>query len=90
MSNGNHHLSLRVKTTSGEFTDTLNTSNQTQKIVDDAIHHFHLNPNPPQPYVLKRGSDGSTIPLGVKIADLSPPLQNGDLVIVQVPEVEDG
>jgi hypothetical protein len=85
-----HHLALRVKTTSGEFNDDVNISNRTDKIVEDAIHKFHLNPNPPQPYLLKRGSDGSTIPLGVKINDLTPPLHEGDLVIVQAPEVEDG
>ena len=90
MPSSNHHLDLRVKTTSGEFNDTLNTSNRAEQVVEDAIHHFHLNPNPPQPYVLKRGSDGSTIPLGVKLGDLTPALHDGDLVIVQAPEAEDG
>jgi hypothetical protein len=90
MASAEHHLNLQVKTTSGEFQDTLNTSNKTQKIVDDAINKFHLNPNPPQPYVLKRGSDGSTIPLNIKLSEVAPPLHDGDLVIVQAPEAEDG
>jgi hypothetical protein len=83
-----HHISLTVKTTNGPFVDTFNIENPGQKIVDDAIHTKKLDPHPPLPYVLKRASDGKTLPVGARIATYG--LHDGDTVIVQAPEATDG
>jgi hypothetical protein len=82
------HISLKVKTTNGAFTDTFNVENHGQKIVDAAIHTKKLDPHPPLPYVLKRASDGAALPVGSKIETYG--LHDGDTVIVQAPEATDG
>lgn len=81
-------ITLKVKTTKGSFTDSFNPENKGQKIVDEAIHTEKLDPHPPLPYVLKRASDGATLPTGDKIATYG--LKDGDTVIVQAPEAKDG
>jgi hypothetical protein len=83
-----NQLSLEVKTTKGAFTNTFNVNNPGQKIVDAAIHEKKLDPHPPLPYILKRASDGATLPLDAKIEMYG--LRDGDTVIVQAPEATDG
>ena len=83
------HVDLVVRTTAGTWSDArFNRSNRAQKIVDDAIERFELDPTPPRPYILERGNTGEPIPLGEKIGDIG--LSDGELVIVKAPRPIDG
>jgi hypothetical protein len=82
-------ITLVVRTTAGTWNDAeFNRNNKAQKIVDDAIKHFGLDPTPPEPYVLERGSTGAQIPLEEKIEDIG--LVDGELVILKAPRPTDG
>jgi hypothetical protein len=83
------NITLVVRTTAGTWSDArFNRNNKAQKIVDDAIDHFGLDPTPPQPYILERASSGSTIPLGEKIEEIG--LTEAEMVIVKTPRPTDG
>jgi hypothetical protein len=83
------HITLVVRTTAGTWSDArFNRNNRAQKIVDEAIDHFGLDPTPPQPYILERGTTGESIPLDQKIEDVG--LSDGDLVILKAPRPTDG
>jgi hypothetical protein len=83
------HITLVVRTTAGTWNDAqFNRNNKAQKIVDEAISHFGLDPTPPEPYILERASNGSQLPLEEKIEDIG--LVDGELVIVKSPRPTDG
>jgi hypothetical protein len=83
------HISLTVKTTAGTWQDArFNGNNRVQKILDDAIEHFTMDPTPPRPYQVVR--DGSEAPLALdqKIEDVG--LHDRDTVVIKVPRPTDG
>ena len=83
------HITLVVRTTAGSWNDArFNRNNKAQKIVDDSIDHFRLDPTPPQPYILERAANGEPIPLGEKIEDIG--LNDGEVVILKSPRPTDG
>jgi hypothetical protein len=84
-----HHISLTVRSTAGVWTDArFNTSNQAEKILDEGIRHFGLDPTPQAPYVLRRESTGQPIPLGAKIGETG--LIDGEVVLIQAGQPIDG
>jgi hypothetical protein len=86
---GNHHLTLVVKSTAGVWPDArFNEENRAQKVLDDGIRHFHLDPSPAQPYLLVREADGSTLNLSEKLEELG--LHDGDGVLIQAGQPVDG
>jgi hypothetical protein len=86
---GNHNISLIVKSTAGVWPDArFNQDNRAQKVLDDGILHFHLDPSPAQPYLLVRESDGSTLNLSEKLEELG--LHDGDAVLIQAGQPVDG
>jgi uncharacterized membrane protein YdfJ with MMPL/SSD domain len=82
----NRHLSLTVESTSGDFTDEFNRNNRAQKILDEAIKRFRLNPA--GVYLLSRASDERRLALDQKLEELG--LEDGDVVIVQANQAQDG
>jgi hypothetical protein len=84
-----HHVSLTVRSTAGVWNDArFNTSNQAEKILDEGIRHFHLDPTPQAPYVLRRETTGQSIPLGEKIGEIG--LVDGEVVLIQAGQPIDG
>ncbi len=83
---GGPHLSLTVKSTSGSFSEEFNRSNKAQKIHDEAIQRLGLNPA--ATYVLRRESDSRVLTLSEKLENLG--LADGDVVIVQASQAQDG
>jgi hypothetical protein len=82
-----NHITLIVRSTSGTWPDArFNVNNKAQKVVDDAIAHFHLDPSPRVPYRLTAG--GRDLALGERIEDLG--LQDGDTVIIEAGQPVDG
>jgi hypothetical protein len=80
-------ITLTVKSTSGTWADArFNRSNKGQRILDDGVKHFHLEPNPAVPYVLTH--TGRVLSLGEKIQDLG--LEKGDVVHIQAGQPVDG
>jgi hypothetical protein len=83
------HIALVVRTTAGTWNDArFNRENKAQKIVDEAIVHFGLDPNPPEPYILERASTGTPLPLEETIEDIG--LADGETVIVKSPRPTEG
>jgi hypothetical protein len=83
------HISLVVRTTAGSWNDArFNRNNKAQKVVDDTIEKFGLDPTPPRPYILERAATGEPIPLDQKLEDLG--LADGDIVILKAPRPTDG
>lgn len=86
---GNHHINLIVKSTAGVWPDArFNIDNRAQKVLDDGIRHFRLDPNPAQPYLLVREADGSALSLSEKLEELG--LRDGDAVLIQAGQPVDG
>jgi hypothetical protein len=80
---------LTVRSTSGEFTDEFNKNNKAEKVLDVAIDRLHLEPKPPYPYVLVRKTPPEkTLNLQDKLEDNG--VRDGDLILVQTSEAEDG
>lgn len=85
----NRHITLIVKSTAGVWPDArFNLSNRAQKVLDEGVRHFHLDPSPAQPYLLVREADGSTLNLSEKLEDLG--LSDGDSVLIQAGQPVDG
>ncbi|HET6867211.1 MAG TPA: hypothetical protein VFH80_14925 [Solirubrobacteraceae bacterium] len=86
---GNHHISLIIKSTAGVWPDArFNIENRAQKVLDEGVHHFHLDPSPAQPYLLVREADGSTLNLSEKLEQLG--LHDGEGVLIQAGQPVDG
>ena len=84
-----HHISLTVRSTAGIWNDArFNSSNKAEKILDEGIAHFHLDPTPQAPYVLRRESTGQPIPLASKISEVG--LSDGEVVLIQAGQPIDG
>jgi hypothetical protein len=82
-------ITLTVKSTSGTWPNAeFNTSNKVEKILDEAIKHFPLNPTPQAPYTVVRESTGQSLPLNEKIGDVG--LQSGEVVVIQAGQPVDG
>lgn len=85
------HITFVIRTTAGIWDDArFNRSNPVQKIVDETIGHFSLDPTPPRPYILERASTGASLPLDQKIEDTSPPLSDGETLVLKAPRPTDG
>jgi hypothetical protein len=86
---GNHHISLVVKSTAGTWDDArFNIENKAEKVLDDGIKHFHLDPTPSSPYVLIRESTGESLPLAEKLKDIG--LVDAEVVVIQAGTPVDG
>jgi hypothetical protein len=85
---GSPHLTLTVKSTSGSFSDEFNKNNPGRKILEEAIHRLHLDPNPAVAYVMKRESDGRQINPDEKLAAQG--LEDGDVILIQTSQAQDG
>jgi hypothetical protein len=84
-----HKITLTVKSTSGTWPNAdFNTSNKVEKILDEAIKHFKLNPTPPAPYIIVRESTGQALPLNEKISETG--LTSGEVVVIQAGQPVDG
>jgi hypothetical protein len=84
-----NHLNLVVKSTAGVWPDArFNQENRAQKVLDEGVRHFHLDPSPAQPYLLVREADGSTLSLSEKLEELG--LHDGDTVLIQAGQPVDG
>ncbi|MGN6254724.1 MAG: hypothetical protein ACTHO8_07045 [Solirubrobacterales bacterium] len=83
---GSPRITLTVKSTSGSFNDEFNRNNPAQKVYDEAIKRFGLNKA--GVYILKRESDGRVLALDQKLEDLG--LQDGDVILIQSSQAEDG
>lgn len=78
---------LTIKSTSGIWEHArFNRNNRAQKIVDEAVKHFPLDPSPEAPYVLSH--DDRDLALGEKIAHLG--LEDGDIVTIEAGQPIDG
>jgi hypothetical protein len=83
------HITLTVRSTSGEFVDAFNESNKAEKILAEAIDRLKLQPDPPYPYVLIRKTPPEkALNLQDKLRDQG--VRDGDLILVQTSEAEDG
>lgn len=81
------HVLLVVKSTAGTWPDArFNRNNKAQKILQDGINHFHLDPSPAVPYILTR--NGTQLDLNEKIGELG--LQDGDVVVIEAGQPVDG
>jgi hypothetical protein len=83
------HISVVVKSTAGTWPDArFNRNNRAQKILDDGVDHFRLDPNPPRPYILRRESSGAQLALDQKLDALG--LVDGETVLIQPTQAIDG
>jgi hypothetical protein len=83
------HISLVVKSTAGTWPDArFNRNNRAQKVLDEGIDHFRLDPNPPRPYVLRRESTGAQLALDQKLEALG--LVDSEVVLIQPTQAIDG
>ena len=84
-----HHITLYLKSTAGAWPDArFNIENRAKKVLDEAIDHFNLRPDPQRPYVLRRERDNVVLGLDQKLEDLQ--MHNGDVVLVQPTQATDG
>jgi uncharacterized ubiquitin-like protein YukD len=83
---GSPQIELTVKSTSGSFSDEFNRNNRAQKIYDEAVRRLNLNKA--AVYILKRESDGRVLALDQKLEDLG--LEDGDVILIQSSQAEDG
>ena len=86
---GKKLLTLRVRTTTNSFTDKFNEENKAQRILDEAIDRFGLNPTPPKPYELIRKTPPEK-PLNVTMKLEDQGVRDGDEIFVQAFEPGDG
>ena len=84
----NTHLTLTVKSTSGQFTDEFNRSNKAQKVLDEGISKLSLATGPGITYILRREADQRDLALGEKLEDLG--LTDPDVVLLQTSQAQDG
>ncbi len=85
---GSNRLRLTVKSTSGSFEDEFAASTKAEHILQEAFRLLKLDRNPPMPYVLRRESDQLVLTLDEKLADLG--IRDGDVILIQVPQAQDG
>ncbi len=84
---GSNQITLTVRSTSGIWPDArFNVNNRAQKILDDGIRHFGLDPAPRAPYRLTQ--NGRVLDLSEKMEDLG--LANGDTVLIEAGQPTDG
>lgn len=83
---GSPHITLTVKSTSGSFTDDFNRNNPAEKIEHEAIRRFGLDRS--ATYVMRRESDQRVLTPDEKLEDLG--LQDGDVVLIQATQAQDG
>jgi hypothetical protein len=82
-------LTLKVRSTTNDFSDQFNEENRARRILDEAVRRFNLNPSPPRPYVLVRETPPEkTLALDEKLGDQG--VRDGDAIFVQASEAEDG
>lgn len=83
------HITLTVKSTAGVWDDArFNRNNRAEKVLEEGIRHFNLDPNPPRPYVLRREATGAQLALDQKLDDLG--LTSGEAVLIQPTQAIDG
>jgi hypothetical protein len=83
------HVTLTIKSTSGEFVEEFNGNNKAEKVLAEAIKRLKLQPDPPYPYVLIRKTPPEKgLALQEKLNAQG--VRDDDLILVQTSEAEDG
>lgn len=83
-----NHLSLRIKTTAGEWSERFNQNNKVRVLLERTIEHFDLDPNPSSPYKVVREKTGETMALDQRLEDYD--LNDGETILVQATRPTDG
>ena len=83
-----YRITLTIKSTSGQFTDEFNLEARAQHVLDEAIRRLHLASGPGITYVLRREVDGRTLALSEELDALD--LSNGDVILLQTTQAQDG
>lgn len=86
--NSDRHLSLRIKTTAGEWDERFNPNNKVRVLLERTIDHFGLDPNPSSPYKVIREATGETMALDQRLGDYD--LKDGETILVQATRPTDG
>jgi hypothetical protein len=79
---------LSVRGTSGHFEDEFNRNNRVEKILDEAAKRLGLATGPGITYVIKLQRGGVTMNPDEKLAAYD--LVDGDVVVIQTSQAEDG
>lgn len=82
------HLTLNIKTTAGSWSERFQPNNKVRVLLERAIEHFGLDPNPPLPYKVIRESSGETLALDQRLGDYE--LADGETILIQATRPTDG
>jgi hypothetical protein len=83
-----NHLDLIVKSTRGEWSESFAENTLVRALLERAIEHFGLNPEPSQPYRVVRESKNETLALGEHLKAYE--LDDGEVILIQAPRPTDG
>lgn len=83
-----HEVLLTVRSTSGSFTEQYNTSDRVERILRDAEHRFHLATGAGITYLVVRERGNVTMNTSEKLSAYE--LVNGDVIIIQTSQPQDG
>ena len=79
---------LSVRSTSGHFDDEFNRNNRVEKILEEATRRLSLATGPGITYVVKLERGSVTMNLQEKLAAYD--LVDGDVIVIQTSQAEDG
>lgn len=82
------HLELTIKSTSGSVKHSFGAHERALRVLEYAIKHIPLNPNPPRPYVMRLERTGAVLDANETLAHQD--VRSGDTVLVQAAEPTDG
>jgi hypothetical protein len=84
-----NHLSLVIKSTAGTWSDArFEVKNKVRVLLERAIDHFGLDPNPSSPYRVGRESTNETLALDQRLGDYG--LVDGETILIQATRPTDG
>lgn len=84
----NEHVELLIKSTRGEWSERFAQGTLVRALLERAINHFDLDPNPSPPYKLVRESNNETLALDQHLRDYE--LRNDEVILIQAPRPTDG
>ncbi|MGD0454703.1 MAG: EsaB/YukD family protein [Solirubrobacteraceae bacterium] len=82
------HVELTIKSTSGSVKHRFGVEERAKRVLEYAIKHIPLNPNPPRPYVMRLERTGAVLDPNETLARQD--VRDGDTVLVQAAEPTDG
>jgi hypothetical protein len=82
------HVELTIKSTSGSVKHRFATHERAHRVLEYAIEHIPLDPNPPRPYVMRLERTGAVLAPNETLAHQD--VRDGDTVLVQAAEPTDG